>query len=152
MDSDAAADYGNPQWVTVFREGGGGGGGAIIDPIPPLWSRFLEISADHVSISASEEVQFILIISGSREVSSVFDIGLLKSPLEDDLVQDALRKGTDLRQYSKQIEKELQDVENASIAGIYAIPGRGGLFIAVEIVVWIFMPDSMLSIRYVTDF
>ena len=53
----------------------------------------------------------------TRDLSSAFDIGLLKSPLEDDLVQDALRKGTDLRQYSKQIEKELQDVENASIAG-----------------------------------
>ena len=51
----------------------------------------------------------------------MFDIGLLKSPLEDDLVQDALRKGTDLRQYSKQIEKELQDVENASIAGITSL-------------------------------
>jgi len=55
-------------------------------------------------------------IGTSKDISSAFDIGLLKSPLEDDLVQEALRKGTDLRQYSKQIEKELQDVENASIA------------------------------------
>jgi len=54
-------------------------------------------------------------LGASKDISA-FDIGLLKSPLEDDLVQDALRKGTDLRQYSKQIEKELQDVENASIA------------------------------------
>ncbi|KAJ8687723.1 hypothetical protein QAD02_023517 [Eretmocerus hayati] len=35
--------------------------------------------------------------------------------LEDDLVQEVLKGGTDLRQYSKEIEKELQDVENLSI-------------------------------------
>ena len=58
----------------------------------------------------------------------MFDIGLLKSPLEDDLVHDALRKGTDLRQYSKQIEKELQDVENACIAGITSLQCNSRIF------------------------
>ena len=35
--------------------------------------------------------------------------------LEDDIVQDILKTGTDLRQYSRQIEKELKEVENKSI-------------------------------------
>lgn len=35
--------------------------------------------------------------------------------LEDDVVQEILKTGTDLRQYSKQVEKELKDVENKSI-------------------------------------
>ncbi|XP_033763726.1 vacuolar protein sorting-associated protein 52 homolog [Pecten maximus] len=35
--------------------------------------------------------------------------------LEDDIVKEALNTGVDLRQYSKQVEKELLDVENASI-------------------------------------
>ncbi|OXU25315.1 hypothetical protein TSAR_013035 [Trichomalopsis sarcophagae] len=39
----------------------------------------------------------------------------LPQDLEDDLVQEVLKTGTDLRQYSTQIEKELQEVENKSI-------------------------------------
>ncbi|KAL1124178.1 hypothetical protein AAG570_001948 [Ranatra chinensis] len=39
----------------------------------------------------------------------------LECHLEDDEVQEVLRTGTDLRQYSKQIEKQLKDVENKSI-------------------------------------
>ncbi|XP_065155781.1 vacuolar protein sorting-associated protein 52 homolog [Atheta coriaria] len=35
--------------------------------------------------------------------------------LEDELVQDILKTGTDLRQYSREIEKELKEVENKSI-------------------------------------
>ncbi|GJQ70594.1 hypothetical protein Trydic_g22990 [Trypoxylus dichotomus] len=35
--------------------------------------------------------------------------------LEDEVVQDILKTGTDLRQYSRQIEKELKEVENKSI-------------------------------------
>lgn len=35
--------------------------------------------------------------------------------LEDDVVQEVLTMGTDLRQYSRQIEKELKEVENKSI-------------------------------------
>lgn len=35
--------------------------------------------------------------------------------LEDDLVQEVLKTGTDLRQYSTEIEKELQEVENKCI-------------------------------------
>lgn len=35
--------------------------------------------------------------------------------LEDKEVQEILKSGTDLRQYSKQIEKELEEVENQSI-------------------------------------
>lgn len=33
----------------------------------------------------------------------------------DDVVQEVLKTGTDLRQYSRQIEKELKEVENKSI-------------------------------------
>lgn len=39
----------------------------------------------------------------------------IKNNLEDDVVQEILKTGTDLRQYSKQIEKELKEVENKSI-------------------------------------
>lgn len=39
----------------------------------------------------------------------------IQQNLEDDVVQEILKTGTDLRQYSKQIEKELKEVENKSI-------------------------------------
>lgn len=39
----------------------------------------------------------------------------LECYLEDGEVQEVLRTGTDLRQYSKQIERQLKDVENKSI-------------------------------------
>ncbi|XP_066473420.1 vacuolar protein sorting-associated protein 52 homolog isoform X2 [Tiliqua scincoides] len=39
----------------------------------------------------------------------------IQANLEDALVQEALRTGVDLRQYSKQVELELQQIENASI-------------------------------------
>lgn len=35
--------------------------------------------------------------------------------LEDEVVQEVLKEGTDLRQYSHQIELELRDVENQAI-------------------------------------
>ncbi|KAJ6652467.1 hypothetical protein lerEdw1_011503 [Lerista edwardsae] len=39
----------------------------------------------------------------------------IQANLEDALVQEALRTGVDLRQYSKQVELELQQIESASI-------------------------------------
>ncbi|XP_053366646.1 vacuolar protein sorting-associated protein 52 homolog [Clarias gariepinus] len=39
----------------------------------------------------------------------------IQANLEDELVQEALRTGVDLRQYSKQVETELQRIEQASI-------------------------------------
>ncbi|XP_043090050.1 vacuolar protein sorting-associated protein 52 homolog [Puntigrus tetrazona] len=39
----------------------------------------------------------------------------IQANLEDDLVKEALRTGVDLRQYSKQVEMELQRIEQASI-------------------------------------
>jgi len=39
----------------------------------------------------------------------------IQENLEDDVVQEVLKSDVDLRQYSQQIEKELKDVENASI-------------------------------------
>ncbi|XP_025835156.1 vacuolar protein sorting-associated protein 52 homolog [Agrilus planipennis] len=39
----------------------------------------------------------------------------VQQTLEDEVVQDIFRTGTDLRQYSRQIEKELKEVENKSI-------------------------------------
>ncbi|KAG7209787.1 hypothetical protein KM043_011405 [Ampulex compressa] len=41
--------------------------------------------------------------------------GHLPEHLENDVVQEVLKTGTDLRQYSRQIEKELKEVENKSI-------------------------------------
>lgn len=47
----------------------------------------------------------------------IFDDNEAQMPqdLGDDVVQDVLKTGTDLRQYSRQIEKELKEVENKSI-------------------------------------
>jgi len=39
----------------------------------------------------------------------------LQNHLDDVVVQEVLKTGTDLRQYSRQIEKELKEVENKSI-------------------------------------
>lgn len=39
----------------------------------------------------------------------------LPQDLGDNVVQEVLKTGTDLRQYSRQIEKELKEVENKSI-------------------------------------
>ncbi|PVD21732.1 hypothetical protein C0Q70_17532 [Pomacea canaliculata] len=39
----------------------------------------------------------------------------IQQNLEDEIVKEALNKGVDLRQYSKQVERELLEVENASI-------------------------------------
>jgi len=39
----------------------------------------------------------------------------LKNNLDDEVVQEVLKTGTDLRQYSRQVEKELKEVENKSI-------------------------------------
>jgi CHASE3 domain sensor protein len=47
--------------------------------------------------------------------SDCLDNVQLQSNLDDDVVQEVLKTGTDLRQYSRQIEKELKDVENKSI-------------------------------------
>lgn len=53
-------------------------------------------------------------------MSSEFDVfddneTQLCQDLGDDVVQEVLKSGTDLRQYSRQIEKELKEVENKSI-------------------------------------
>uniref|UniRef100_A0A3B5MWF1 Vacuolar protein sorting-associated protein 52 homolog n=1 Tax=Xiphophorus couchianus TaxID=32473 RepID=A0A3B5MWF1_9TELE len=42
----------------------------------------------------------------------------IQANLEDDLVKEALKTGVDLRQYSKQVEAELQRIEQASIKDI----------------------------------
>jgi len=39
----------------------------------------------------------------------------LKNNLDDEVVQEVLKTGTDLRQYSRQVEKELKEVESKSI-------------------------------------
>lgn len=39
----------------------------------------------------------------------------LAQQLDDKEIQEILKSGTDLRQYSKQIEKDLKEVENQSI-------------------------------------
>ena len=39
----------------------------------------------------------------------------IQANLEDEVVQEALRSGVDLREYSTQVEKELKQVENLAI-------------------------------------
>lgn len=56
----------------------------------------------------------------ARKMSGEIDIyddqeAQLPQDLGDDVVQEVLKTGTDLRQYSRQIEKELKEVENKSI-------------------------------------
>lgn len=47
---------------------------------------------------------------------STFSLSVhIQANLEDDLVKEALKTGVDLRQYSKQVESELQRIEQASI-------------------------------------
>ena len=41
--------------------------------------------------------------------------GHIQANLDDELVQEALRQGVDMRQYSRQIESELRKVELKSI-------------------------------------
>ncbi|XP_077051695.1 vacuolar protein sorting-associated protein 52 homolog [Siphateles boraxobius] len=65
------------------------------DVVPPLHLGDLDITTD----------EFIL-----DEV----DLHI-QANLEDDLVKEALKTGVDLRQYSKQVETELQRIEQASI-------------------------------------
>ncbi|XP_030644650.1 vacuolar protein sorting-associated protein 52 homolog [Chanos chanos] len=65
------------------------------DAVPPLNLGDLDLTTD----------EFIL-----DEV----DIHI-QANLEDDLVKEALKTGVDLRQYSKQVETELQRIEQASI-------------------------------------
>jgi len=50
-------------------------------------------------------------------------IGHIQENLEDELVQEALKKGLDLRQYSREIESELCKVELHSVQD--CIFGRG---------------------------
>lgn len=53
----------------------------------------------------------------SNEIDNFEDDSEMRSPEDprDDVVQEVLKTGTDLRQYSRQIEKELKEVENKSI-------------------------------------
>uniref|UniRef100_A0A8C6YZU4 Uncharacterized protein n=1 Tax=Nothoprocta perdicaria TaxID=30464 RepID=A0A8C6YZU4_NOTPE len=50
----------------------------------------------------------------------------IQANLEDELVQEALKSGVDLREYSKQVELELQEVERASIRDCILQGGPGG--------------------------
>ncbi|XP_068071369.1 vacuolar protein sorting-associated protein 52 homolog isoform X2 [Danio rerio] len=65
------------------------------DVIPPLNFGDLDITTDELIL---DEV----------------DIHI-QANLEDDLVKEALKTGVDLRQYSRQVETELQQIEQASI-------------------------------------
>ena len=58
---------------------------------------------------------FILIANSDLSRSCLFFSGHIQANLEDELVQEALRKGLDLRQYSREIETELRKVELRSI-------------------------------------
>ncbi|PSN53047.1 Vacuolar protein sorting-associated protein 52 [Blattella germanica] len=49
------------------------------------------------------------------EISKEWEDNQIQNHLDDDVVQEVLKTGTDLRQYSRQIEKELKEVENKSI-------------------------------------
>lgn len=42
-------------------------------------------------------------------------LAMAEQQLDDKEIQEILKTGTDLRQYSKQIEKEFKEVENKSI-------------------------------------
>lgn len=54
-------------------------------------------------------------MSSEMDIFDESDTQMPHEDLEDDVVQEVLTMGTDLRQYSRQIEKELKEVENKSI-------------------------------------
>lgn len=64
-----------------------------------------------------EEVGCKLLVFSSppRRSRSLFFPGHIQENLEDDIVREALKSGVDLRQYSKEIESELLDIERSSI-------------------------------------
>ena len=49
------------------------------------------------------------------EISKEWEDNQIQNNFHDDVVQEVLKTDTDLRQYSRQIEKELKEVENKSI-------------------------------------
>ncbi len=53
-------------------------------------------------------------------------LGHIQENLEDELVQEALRKGLDLRQYSREIESELRKVELRSVEDCIHYHYEGG--------------------------
>ena len=51
----------------------------------------------------------------SQRSESIGEEVQLGQQLEADVVQEVLKSGTDLRHYSRQVERELKDVENKCI-------------------------------------
>ena len=51
----------------------------------------------------------------SKSMANANFSGHIRENLEDELVQEALKTGVDLRHYSREIEKELRTVETSSI-------------------------------------
>nr|CAD7257381.1 unnamed protein product [Timema shepardi] len=60
-------------------------------------------------------MKVLTLFSLMEETSEFLDEDGQLQNLEDEVVQEVLKTGTDLRQYSRQIEKELKQVENKSI-------------------------------------
>nr|XP_060616542.1 vacuolar protein sorting-associated protein 52 homolog [Anolis sagrei ordinatus] len=94
------------------EEGGGGGGGG-----PGLLLLLRSRDAEEDEGQSEEPLQLNL---GELDLTSdefILDEvdSHIQANLEDALVQEALKTGVDLRQYSKQVELELQQIENASI-------------------------------------
>ncbi|KAM7373695.1 hypothetical protein PAMP_008529 [Pampus punctatissimus] len=63
----------------------------------------------------------------------------IQANLEDDLVKEALKTGVDLRQYSKQVEAELQKIEQASI--------KDCLKLHMQVICFIFLTGRLSDIK-----
>nr|CAD7193636.1 unnamed protein product [Timema douglasi] len=66
-------------------------------------------------IEFCSSMKVLTLLSLMEETSEFLDEDGQLQNLEDEVVQEVLKTGTDLRQYSRQIEKELKQVENKSI-------------------------------------
>ncbi|XP_033643101.1 vacuolar protein sorting-associated protein 52 homolog [Asterias rubens] len=77
-------------------------------------ARTADVIHEDESLDLPELNLGVLDLTSDEFILDEVDIHIQQN-LEDDVVKAALESGVDLRQYSKQVEAELQTVENASI-------------------------------------
>ncbi|XP_030853264.1 vacuolar protein sorting-associated protein 52 homolog isoform X2 [Strongylocentrotus purpuratus] len=85
----------------------------VDEPENPFWDEHAPGNPE-IEEAVAELNLGVLDLTSDEFILDEVDIHIQQN-LEDEVVKAALESGVDLRQYSKQIEAELQEVENASI-------------------------------------
>ncbi|XP_041480934.1 vacuolar protein sorting-associated protein 52 homolog [Lytechinus variegatus] len=85
----------------------------VDEPENPFWDEHVPGNPE-IEEAVAELNLGVLDLTSDEFILDEVDIHIQQN-LEDEVVKAALESGVDLRQYSKQIEAELQEVENASI-------------------------------------